>query len=210
MLTPASQQALAILRDGNQFQWYVIPLLAFTTYVYSVEMNRRNWGLVFAGLAFWGMDWINEIVNALVLHFSGYAPIWGAPGKTAYLLLAGLNIEICFMFAIAGIAFCKMLPEDRSLRILGLPNRLVIALGGSIFCVTVEYLLNAIGVLTWDYPWWNRGAPWLIVLFGYMPFFLVSFYVYDLVSVKRQMRILGTIYGVAGSGLAVFGGLGWL
>jgi hypothetical protein len=31
MLTPAAQEALGILRDGSQFQWYVIPLLAFVT-----------------------------------------------------------------------------------------------------------------------------------------------------------------------------------
>ena len=32
-MTEASQQALAILRDGGQFQWYVIPMFAFVVYV---------------------------------------------------------------------------------------------------------------------------------------------------------------------------------
>ena len=41
----------------------------------------------------------------------------GAPGKTAYLILIGLNIEICFMFAVASIAFGKMLPPDKRARI---------------------------------------------------------------------------------------------
>jgi hypothetical protein len=35
MLTPAAEEALGILHDGSQFQWYVIPLLAFVTYVYA-------------------------------------------------------------------------------------------------------------------------------------------------------------------------------
>src|SRR5512144_2469403 len=103
MPTEASQRALTILRDGGQYQWYVIPLLAIALYVYAVEVERRNWNLVFAGLALWGMDWLNEIVNALVLRATRYAPLWGAPADTAYLLLVGLNVEICFMFAIAGI-----------------------------------------------------------------------------------------------------------
>ncbi len=33
MLTPAAQEALGILRDGSQFQWCVIPLLTFVTYI---------------------------------------------------------------------------------------------------------------------------------------------------------------------------------
>ena len=130
MPTESSLEALRILRDGAQFQWYVIPLFALVVYVYAVEIERKNWNLVLAGLAYWGMDWFNEIWNGLVFHFTQYAPVWGAPGDTAFLLLIGLNIEICFMFAIAGIAFGKMLPPDKKLRILGIPNRLVIAVGG--------------------------------------------------------------------------------
>ena len=58
---------------------------ALVVYIYAVEVERKNWNLFFAGLAFWGMDWFNEIWNGLVFHFNGYAPVWGAPGKTAYL-----------------------------------------------------------------------------------------------------------------------------
>jgi hypothetical protein len=149
MPTESASNALSILRDGITFQWYVIPLFALTVYAYSVEVERRNWDLFFAGLAFWGMDWFNEIWNGLVFHFTQYAPVWGAPGGTAFLLLIGLNIEISFMFAIAGITFGKMLPRDRRLKILGLPNRLFFAITGSIFCVIVEVLLNWAGALTW-------------------------------------------------------------
>jgi len=210
-MTESAKQALSILRDPGQFQWYVITLFALIVYVYAVEIERRNWSLVFAGLAFWGMDWFNELWNSLVFHLTNYAPVWGAPGKTAYLILIGLNIEICFMFAIAGIAFGKMLPPDRKLKILGVPNRLLIAVGGSAFCVFVEILLNSMGALTWDYSWWNVGAPWLIFLIGYLPFFLVSFWVHDLESLKSKLSVVGVIYGVDLVLLAVFGiGLGWL
>ena len=211
MPTEAAQQALSILRDGSQFQWYVIPLFALTVYVYAQEIERQNWNLVFAGLAFWGMDWFNEIWNGLVFHFTQYAPVWGAPGKTAYLILIGLNIEICFMFAIAGIAFSKTLPRNKDLRILGIPNRLVIAVAGAIFCVFVEILLNAVDALTWDFSWWSTGAPWLIFLLGYLPFFLVSFWVHDMESTKRKARVVGCIYAVNLSCLLVFGAvLGWI
>jgi hypothetical protein len=211
MPTDAALEAVNNLRQGSLFQWYVIPLLALVAYVYAVEVEKRNWSAVFAGLAFWGMDWFNETWNALVFHFSGVAPVWGAPAKTAYLILVGLNIEICFMFAIAGIVFTKQLPRDPAVRILGVPNRLFVAVAGAIFCVLVECWLNAVGALTWDYAWWNLRVPWLIFLVGYLPFFVVSFWVYDMPSVRRQAATVGAIYTVDIAGLAVFGGvLGWI
>lgn len=207
MPTEAASEALEILRDGSLFQWYVITLFAFVVYVYAVEVERANWDMVFAGLAFWGMDWFNEIWNGLVFHFTQYAPVWSAPGKTAYLILIGLNIEISFMFAIAGIGFAKLLPKDKRMNILGLPNRLFFAISGSLFCVFVEILLNSIGALVWDYPWWSASAPWLIFLFGYLHFFLVSFWVFDMETLKRKVVTIAIIYAVDIAGLIVFMGI---
>jgi hypothetical protein len=210
MLTESAAQALSILRDASLFQWYVIPLFALVVYVYSVEIERRNWSLVFAGLAFWGMDWINEIWNSLVLHFSGYAPMWGAPADTALLILVGLNIEIMFMFSIAGIAFGKMLPPDPKQKILGLPNRIFFAITNSAFCVIVEIWLNHIGALTWDWRYWSATSPIPIFLFGYLHFFLVSYWVHDMKTIRAKAITVGIIFGVAIFGLVVFGALGWI
>jgi len=203
-MTESASQALAILRDGSQFQWYVVVLLAFAFYVYTVEVEKRNWSLVLAGLAFWGMDWFNEIWNGLVMHFTGYAPVWGAPGKTAYLILVGLNIEIMFMFAVSGIIWTKMLLPDKKAKVLGLPNRWVVAIAGSAFCVFVEYLLNGVGALTWDYPWWSRSAPWLIFLFGYLTFFVAAFWVYDMKTLKAKLIAVGTIWAVVIASIILF------
>jgi len=211
MPTESAQQALAVLRNPETFQWYVIPLFALVVYVYAVEVERRNWSLVFAGLAFWGMDWFNEIWNGLIFHFTNRAPVWGTPGQSAYVIFIGLNIEICFMFAIAGITFSKMLPADKRLKILGIPNRLLLAVAGSIFCVFVEVLLNLAGALTWDYAFWGRGAPWLIFLIGYLPFFLVSFWVHDMESIRKKVMAVGTIFAVDVLALLVFGvALKWI
>jgi len=112
-MTEASQAAIAILRDPSQFKWYVIPIFVIVVYIYANEIEKRNWSLVLAGLAFWGMDWFNEIWNALVFYGTGRSAVWTAPGKTAYLILIGLNIEITMMFAILGIVLIKMLPADK-------------------------------------------------------------------------------------------------
>ena len=157
------------------------------------------------------MDWFNEIWNGLVFHFTQYAPVWGTPGKTAYLILIGLNIEICFMFAIAGVTFAKMLPQDKQLKILGLNNRLLFAITGSIFCVFVEILLNGANALTWDYAWWRAGAPWLIFLIGYLPFFLVSFWVFDMPALQQKIKAVSAIFAFDFICLGVFAGiLGWI
>jgi len=209
--TDSARKALMILRDPAQFRWYVVPMLLLVLYVYANEIERRRWSVVFAGLAFWGMDWVNEIVNALVFHFTGRAPIWGAPGATAYLLLIGINIEITFTFAVLPIVFAKLLPPDPKMTILGIPNRLFIALAGSISCVIVEYILNSANALTWDWWWWNRRAPWLIVIFGYLTFFLVSFRVFDMKTLRSKITTVGALLGFDAACLAVFGGmLGWI
>jgi hypothetical protein len=210
-MTEFSQQALAILRDASQFKWYVIPLLAFVFYIYTTEMEKKNWSLVLAGLAFWGMDWFNEIWNALVFHFTGYAPVWGAPGSTAFLILIGLNIEITFMFAVSGIIWTKMLLPEKKTKILGISNRAFIAVAGAIFCVIVEILLNAANALTWEYSWWNASAPWLIFLFGYLTFFVMAFWVFDMKTMKSKLITVGTIWGVVILSLIVFIPiLGWI
>ena len=204
-MTESASKALSILRDPSQFEWYVIPILVLVIYVYNVEIGKRNWNLVFAGLALWGMDWFNEIWNALVFHFTQYAPVWGAPADTAYLILIGLNIEICMMFFILGIVAAHTLPQDKQMKIMGIPNRFVYAVGYAILAVVIEILLNAAGALTWDYTWWTAKAPWLIFLIGYLPFFLVCFWVHDMETVKKKAITVGGILGFDAICLLVFG-----
>ena len=210
-MTEASQQALRILRDADLFQWYVVPLFALVVYVYAVEVERRNWSIVFAGLAFYGMDLFNETWNALILHFTDRSAVWTAPGETAYLILVGLNIEITFMFAVAGVAFAKMLPADKSLKILGIPNRWFFAVANSILCVFVEVLLNRAGALVWEYPWWDFPNVGLIVLFGYLPFMVVSFWVYDMERIRNKIATVAVIYAVDLTAIILFASvLGWI
>jgi hypothetical protein len=115
------------------------------------------------------------------------------------------------MFAIAGITFAKMLPRDRTVRVLGIPNRLALAITGSAFCVLVEVILNAAGALTWEYSWWNARAPWLIFLIGYFTFFIVSFWVFDMTSVRKKAWVVGAIGALDVVSLVVFGAvLNWI
>ena len=100
------------------------------------------------------------------------------------------------MFAVAGVVFVKLLPADRKRKVLGIDNRLFVAATSSAFCVLVEVWLNQVGALTWDWPWWGLRAPWLIFLLGYLPFFLVAFWVYDMPSLRRKRGpITGSILG---------------
>ena len=89
--------------------------------------------------------------------------------------------------------YCLYL-RKRKLKIFGIPNRLTVAIFGSAFCVFIEVLLNDIGALTWEYSWWDTGTPWLIFLFGYLHFFLVSFWVFDMESLKKKVIVVGLIY----------------
>jgi hypothetical protein len=210
-MTPSSAQALALLRDGSHFQWYVIPLLLIVLYLYADQIAQRRWPVVLGAIAFWLMDWINEIWNGLLFHFTQFAPAWGTPGSSAYVILIGLNIEISLMFAVMGLYAVRLLPPDRRLKVLGINNRWLIAVVNSILCVLVEVWLNRAGALTWDWRYWNAGFPWLIFLIGYLPFYVVAYRVHDMASTRRQLIVVGSLAGVVVSALAVFGGaLGWI
>ncbi|MBV8125035.1 MAG: hypothetical protein JO370_13285 [Paucibacter sp.] len=120
MITAAAAQAQSLLRDTSHFQWYVIPFLLVVIQAFGEQIAEKRWSVVLGAAAFWLMDWFNEIVNGLVFHFSGYAPIWATPGSSALVLLIGLNIEITFMFALMGLFAMRTLPADTRQKILGL------------------------------------------------------------------------------------------
>ncbi len=210
-VTDAARQAEHMLRDTSTFQWSTVALLGLAVYVYAVEIERRRFDVVLAGLAFWLMDWFNELANSAIFHASGEAPLWAISGRTSYLILIGLTIEISLLFVVAGVAFVKQLPADRGARVLGLPNRLVLVFAFSCFCVLIEVLLHAAGVFHWHYWWWNVPFVPLIVVFGYMTFFGIAAWVYDMgANRRRQLRVVGGLAAVdvlvgVGLGLA-----GWL
>ncbi len=128
----ATQQALSILRNGETFQWYVLPLFALVLYIYFNEISKKNWKGVAAGLALYMVHWLYEIGNALIQHFSGHA-LWTVPTGTAFLLLVGVGIELSMMFSIAGLVMSKLLPADPKAKLLGINNRLVFAIGNAAF-----------------------------------------------------------------------------
>ena len=199
------------MRDPSLFKWYAVALLAFVIYAYANEVERKRWDTVAAGLAVWLADWFNEIVNALVLQASGVAPLWASTGPTAYQFLVGLNVEISFMFALAGIVYAKLLPPDRGVRVLGMPNRLAVALGLSVVSVLVELFLHASGTFHWHYWWWNTPFVLLIVVFGYLWFYLYAAWVFDAPSPRARWRRLGGLAAIDVAMALVFGvGLGWL
>jgi hypothetical protein len=215
-MTDASRQALVGLRDLTTLQWYVIPLLAIVMYIYAKEIGEARktgkWNAVFAALTVFGMDFFNETWNGWVLHFSGRSAMWTAPGPTALRVLVGWNIEILFMFLLAGFIFFHMLSETRDRKILGINEMWFWAIGFTIFCVFVECLLNAGGHLVWEYPFWNRSVPgiWLILVFGYFEFFAAAILVISRRTIQSKLIIIGIIYAIPVIMNSIAGLAGWV
>jgi hypothetical protein len=210
-VTPVTRQAEHLLRAPGAFNWSTVTLLALVVYVYAVEIERANWNAVLAGLAFWLMDWFNEIANALVLHFSETAPLWAVTGTSSFVVLIGLTIEISLFFAINGVIFAKLLPREPHTRILGLPGRWTLAIALSLVSVGVELLLHADGVFHWHYWWWNVASFPVIVVFGYLTFYVVAFWVHDMTDRARQIRAVAMLAALDLTAGLVFGPiLGWI
>jgi hypothetical protein len=202
-ITDAAREALEILREGETFEWSTVTLLGLAMYVYAVEVERQRWDIILAGIAFWLMDWFNELVNSLIFHASDRAPLWTVTGDTSFLILIGLNIEICLLFLISGVVFVKFLPPQG--------HRVLFVFLFSTVCVVVELFLEWTGYFTWEYWWWNTETFPVIILLGYATFFAVAAWVYDMGDDRRrQLRVVGTLAAV-NVALAVGLGLGgWL
>jgi hypothetical protein len=197
-----TQQALSILRNGSNFQWYVLPMFIFVLYIYFSEIANKNWKGVAAGLALYMVHWFYEILNALIQHFSGHA-LWTVPSGTAFLLLIGVGIELSLMFSVAGLAASKLLPADPKMKIFGINNRVVFAVGNAALAGILEIFLARTPAFAWVYPWWGAFPVFVTV---YIPFFLAAFFCYDW-KPAVQKRFIGGLFAFNAVCLIVFAGL---
>ncbi len=198
----ATSDALAILRSGANFQWYVIFMLIAVLYIYFSEAQKKNWKGIAAGLTVYMIHWLAEIINALIQHFSGHA-LWTIPQGTAFLLLVGVGIELSLMFSIAGLAASKLLPADPKVKIFGLPNRLFFGLMNAALASIIEIFLVLTPTFVWVWEWWNALT---VFVFVYIPFFVTAMYAYDWTP-KNQKAIIGILFAINVILLVVFAGI---
>ena len=96
--------AYNLVWDISNFQWYMIPFLLVLIYMIAKETQKENWSALLAASAFWLMDFINELWNAIVFQETG-AAFWSTPGayqpdtglwvpNSSFVVLVGWNIEI--------------------------------------------------------------------------------------------------------------------
>lgn len=166
----------------------LVPLFALVVYLYCAEAARRNWDTIIAGLSYYAIEWIGEILNALILRLTGYAPLWGEPGPSGYLILVGINVETTLMFMIFGLAVGKILKV--------VSQRWAVILGFSLFSVCVETVLNRWGALSWDYRFWGWPHIWVVILFAYAPAVAFTIWVHDLRSRPLQLKIIGSMFAL--------------
>jgi hypothetical protein len=122
-------------------------------------------------------------------------------------LLVGVGIELSFMFSIAGLVMSKLLPADPKMKILGINNRLLFAIGNAAFFAIVEIFLAKTPAFVWVYPWWGAFPVFVTV---YIPFFLAAFYCYDW-KPRTQVTFIGSLAALDALMMALFAGvLGWI
>lgn len=201
----ATEQAVQILRSGQNYQWYVITLALLVAYVYGHEYERGNIRAMAAGLGLYMVHWFVEIVNALVHHFTGHA-LWTVPGGTAFLIMVGVCVEISLMFAIAGIVTTKVLPKDKGARILGINSRVFVTILNAAIASVLEIFFVRTPAFVWVYPLWGSIPVFITV---YIPFFAAACFCYD-AEPRRSWGFIGILGGLNVAGLVVFGFLGWI
>lgn len=196
-----SQQSMDLVnqiqvRSTENFNWTFIFILAVVFYIYWSEIHKKNYEVVYAGLALYGVHWLYEIGNAVIAHFAGY-PLWSVSNEsTTFILLIGVCWELSMMFSIAGIISFKMLPADRTTRYFskdgkgGISCKLVGALSMALLFALVESFLAATSnhSFIWVYEWWGVLPVFITT---YIPFFLASNYVPDMKPARRKAFLIG-------------------
>ena len=184
-----------IVRSTNNFNWTFIFILAVVFYVYWSEMHKKNYPIVFAGLALYGVHWLYEIANAIIGKVSGY-PLWSVSNNsTTFILLVGVSWELSMMFSLAGIISFKMLPQDRTKRYFargkfkGISCKLVGAIAMALLFALFESFLAATSnnSFIWVYNWWGVLPVFITT---YIPFFLASNYVPDMKPRTRNIFLI--------------------
>jgi len=186
---PFADLANNAIRNSDNFHWSFIALLAFVMYVYVSELKSKNYKAVVAGLSLYMVHWVYEIANAIIATASGYALWTVSPESTSLMLLVGVSWELSMMFSIAGIATYKLLPEDPKAKILGINNRVFLAIANAAFFSIVEIYLVTTPAFIWVYPWWG-AIP--VFITTYIPFFLAAFLVPD-AKPKTQKIFIGSL-----------------
>ncbi len=189
-----SQEAKSLVeqiqvRSTENFNWTFIFILAVVFYVYWTEIHKKNYEVIYAGAALYGVHWLYEILNAVIGHVTGY-PLWSVSNQsTTFILLIGVCWELSMMFSLAGIISFKMLPHDRSKKILGMDCRLVGALEMALLFALVESFLAATSnhSFIWVYKWWGVLPVFVTT---YIPFFLASNFVPDMKPKARRTFLI--------------------
>ncbi|NCC67655.1 MAG: hypothetical protein EOM14_05590 [Clostridia bacterium] len=200
---PLADAAKALVRDPSNFNWTFIAFLAIVAIIYVNEVQKKDYRAIAAALALYSVHWFYEIVNAVICSVTGYA-LWTVSAEsTSFILLIGVSWELSMMFAIAGFT-SKLLPADKDMRILGINNRIVFAIGSALFFSLVEIFLAWTPAFIWVYPWWG-AIP--VFITTYIPFFLASYLIYDKKPLT-QKRFIITMFAIDAVALAVLIPLG--
>ena len=184
-----------VVRSTENFNWTFIFILAVVFYVYWSEIRKKNYQVVYAGLALYGVHWLYEIGNAIIAKVTGY-PLWAVSNEsTTFILLIGVCWELSMMFMLAGIISFKMLPDDRNKRYFAKGNRkgisckLVGAIEMALLFALVESFLA--GTSNWSFIWvykWCGVLP--VFITTYIPFFLAANYVPDMKPKARKIFLI--------------------
>ena len=193
-----------VVRSTENFNWTFIFILAVVFYVYWSEIQKKNWDVIYAGLALYAVHWLYEIANAIICHFAGY-PLWTVSNvSTTFILLIGVSWELSMMFSLAGIISYKMLPEDKNSKMFGLPCKLGGALSMALLFALFESFLagTSNNSFIWVYKWWGVIPVFITT---YIPFFLASNYI---PFMKNRKAIVISMWALVALLLAVLIPLG--
>eukprot|EP00759_Apiculatamorpha_spiralis_P034125 PhF_6_TR35216/c0_g1_i1/m.51275 len=165
---PHVLEAESNLRNADTFHWSALPMLCLVLHAVLEECAAKRYHNVLAVVCLLFDDWFVEVINSGLYRYTGYAPLWGTPRQSSFIILVGLNYEILLTFAMCALGICRLvpMPKEKDVGTLGYVwngNMVISSLIMGSLGVAVECALNIGGHLPWSYRYWNLAFPFFII-----------------------------------------------
>jgi hypothetical protein len=109
-MTDASIQVLGILRSTENLQWYIVPLITWSSIFTIWNLKKRTSTGADGDILLATSGVCMEIINALVLHFTGIPPS-GRPRAFGLRHLRRMERRNIFLAAVGGVSVLTGLPR---------------------------------------------------------------------------------------------------
>jgi len=187
------EKRYSVVLGGVAFWLWDVFNETWNSMVYATT-GQPVWGTTLAGNSAFQILIGYNIEISIMFMFLGMATCYminttaGYEGEKFFDANKNYMIDPNNLYYKVGIKGKYLSIDERKTKKKAILNRMLSICLGSISAVIIEILLNKLGVLTWEKPWWQPNFPFVLFIIGYVPFFVAAVVIHD---APRKWQLIG-------------------